>query len=82
MIGTDPLDSFEKLAELPGQVKPPTVTKEDIDNLGLEVIHSGYCHAGMCSIGTVWTDGLRRVVITALRVARRYEYRWMILPAC
>ena len=53
VIGTDPLDSFEELAELPGQVKPPTVTKEDIDNLGLEVIHSGYCHAGMCSIGTV-----------------------------
>jgi len=38
VIGTDPLDSFEELAELLGQVKPPTATKEDIDNSGLEVI--------------------------------------------
>ena len=40
VIGTDPLDSFEELAELLGQVKPPTATKEDIDNSGLEVIRS------------------------------------------
>ncbi|KAH9165524.1 hypothetical protein EDB89DRAFT_2133995 [Lactarius sanguifluus] len=32
---------FEELAELLGQVKPPTATKEDIDNSGLEVIRSG-----------------------------------------
>ncbi|KAH9175532.1 hypothetical protein EDB89DRAFT_2227291 [Lactarius sanguifluus] len=38
--GTDPLDSFEELAELLRQVKPPTATKEDIDNSGLEVIRS------------------------------------------
>ncbi|KAF8260990.1 hypothetical protein EI94DRAFT_840772 [Lactarius quietus] len=38
VTGTDPLDSFEELAELLGQVKPPTATKEDIDNSGLEVI--------------------------------------------
>ena len=37
-IGTDPLDSFEELAELLGQAKPQTVSKEDIDNSGLEVI--------------------------------------------
>jgi hypothetical protein len=41
VIGTDPLDSFEELAELLGQVKPPTATKEDIDNSGLEIIRSG-----------------------------------------
>ncbi|KAH9055240.1 hypothetical protein EDB87DRAFT_1341414 [Lactarius vividus] len=41
VVGTDPLDSFEELAELLGQVKPPTATKEDIDNSGLEVIRSG-----------------------------------------
>ncbi|KAI9451124.1 hypothetical protein BJY52DRAFT_130832 [Lactarius psammicola] len=38
VVGTDPLDSFEELAELLGQVKPPTASKEDIDNSGLEVI--------------------------------------------
>ena len=38
VIGTDPLDSFEELAELLGQAKPQTVSKEDIDNSGLEVI--------------------------------------------
>jgi hypothetical protein len=41
VISTDPLDSFEELAELLGQVKPPTASKEDIDNSGLEVIRSG-----------------------------------------
>jgi hypothetical protein len=41
VIGTDPLDSFEELAELLGQVKPPTASKEDIDNSGLEIIRSG-----------------------------------------
>lgn len=40
MIGTDPLDSFEELAELLGQAKPQTVSKEDIDNSGLEVMRS------------------------------------------
>ena len=40
MIGTDPLESFEELAELLGQVKPPTASKEDIDNSGLEIIRS------------------------------------------
>ena len=39
MIGTEPLDSFEELAELLGQVMPPTATKEDFNNSGLEVIH-------------------------------------------
>ena len=41
MTGTDPLNSFEalwELAELLGQVKPPTATKEDIAKSGLEVI--------------------------------------------
>jgi hypothetical protein len=38
VIGTDPLDSFEELAELLGHVKPQTATREDIDNSGLEVI--------------------------------------------
>lgn len=38
MIGTDPLDSFEELAELLGQAKPQTASKEEIDNSGLEVI--------------------------------------------
>ena len=38
MISTDPLDSFEELAELLGHVKPQTATREDIDNSGLEVI--------------------------------------------
>ena len=38
VIGTDPLDSFEELAELLGQAKPQTASKEDIDNSGLEVI--------------------------------------------
>ena len=38
MIGTDPLDSFEELAELLGQAKPQTVSREDIDNSGLEII--------------------------------------------
>ncbi|KAF9468743.1 hypothetical protein BDZ94DRAFT_1294288 [Collybia nuda] len=39
--GPNSLDSFEallELAELLGQVKPPTVTKEDIDKSGLEII--------------------------------------------
>jgi len=39
--GPDTLDSFEallELAELLGQVKPPTVTKEDIEKSGLEII--------------------------------------------
>jgi hypothetical protein len=39
VTGTDPLDSFEELAELLGQAKPQTASKEDIDNSGLEVIH-------------------------------------------
>ncbi|KAI9507239.1 hypothetical protein F5148DRAFT_981682 [Russula earlei] len=38
VVGTDPLDSFEELAELLGQAKPQTASKEDIDNSGLEVI--------------------------------------------
>lgn len=38
VTGTDPLESFEELAELLGQAKPQTVSKEDIDNSGLEVI--------------------------------------------
>ncbi|KAI0250444.1 hypothetical protein BJV78DRAFT_1283231 [Lactifluus subvellereus] len=41
VIGTDPLDSFEELAELLGHVKPQTATREDIDNSGLEVIRPG-----------------------------------------
>ena len=37
-----PLGAFrQELAELLGQVKPPTASKEDIDNSGLEVIRSG-----------------------------------------
>jgi hypothetical protein len=38
VTGTDPLDSFEELAELLGHAKPQTASKEDIDNSGLEVI--------------------------------------------
>jgi Ring finger domain len=38
VVGTDPLDSFEELAELLGHVKPQTATREDIDNSGLEVL--------------------------------------------
>ncbi|KAF8259628.1 hypothetical protein EI94DRAFT_1009151 [Lactarius quietus] len=38
VTGTYPLDSFDELAELLGQVKPPTATKEDINKSGLEVI--------------------------------------------
>lgn len=41
MTGNDPLDSFEalwELAEMLGQVKPPTATREDIAKSGLEVI--------------------------------------------
>jgi hypothetical protein len=41
VTGTDPLDSFEELAELLGQAKPQTASKEDIDNSGLEVIRVG-----------------------------------------
>ncbi|KAH9953134.1 hypothetical protein BC827DRAFT_1273804 [Russula dissimulans] len=41
VIGTDPLDSFEELAELLGQAKPQTASKEDIDNSGLELIRVG-----------------------------------------
>ncbi|PPQ89111.1 hypothetical protein CVT25_006483 [Psilocybe cyanescens] len=39
--GPNILDSFEallELADLLGQVKPPTVSKDDIDNSGLEII--------------------------------------------
>jgi hypothetical protein len=38
VIGTDPLEPFEEPAELLGQAKPQTASKEDIDNSGLEVI--------------------------------------------
>lgn len=41
VTGSDNLDSFEallELAELLGQVKPPTVTREEIEKSGLEVI--------------------------------------------
>ncbi|ETW82104.1 hypothetical protein HETIRDRAFT_440169 [Heterobasidion irregulare TC 32-1] len=41
VTGNDPLDSFEalwELAEMLGQVKPPTATREDIAKSGLEVI--------------------------------------------
>lgn len=41
VTGSDTLDSYEalwELAELLGQVKPPTATKEDIDGSGLQVI--------------------------------------------
>ncbi|KAA1473861.1 hypothetical protein DENSPDRAFT_882348 [Dentipellis sp. KUC8613] len=41
VTGTDPLDSFEalwELAEMLGQVKPPTVTKEEIAQSGLEIV--------------------------------------------
>ncbi|KAN0129965.1 hypothetical protein V8E53_012220 [Lactarius tabidus] len=41
VVGTDPLDSFGELAELLGQVKPPTASNEDIENSGLEIIRSG-----------------------------------------
>ncbi|KAH9046669.1 hypothetical protein EDB84DRAFT_1465216 [Lactarius hengduanensis] len=37
VVGTDQVDSFEELAEPPGQVKLPTATKEDVDNSWLEV---------------------------------------------
>ena len=39
VIGTDPLNLFEEFVELPGQAKPHTASKEEIDNSGLEVIH-------------------------------------------
>ncbi|KAH9073536.1 hypothetical protein EDB83DRAFT_2358195 [Lactarius deliciosus] len=42
VVGTDPLDSFEELAELLGQVKPPTATKEDIDKSGLETLERAW----------------------------------------
>jgi len=41
ITGVNALDSFEalwELAELLGQVKPQTVSKEEIDNSGLEII--------------------------------------------
>lgn len=41
VTGVNTLDSFEalwELAELLGQVKPPTATKEDIEKSGLEII--------------------------------------------
>ncbi|KDQ62164.1 hypothetical protein JAAARDRAFT_450738 [Jaapia argillacea MUCL 33604] len=41
VTGSDNLDSFEallELAELLGQVKPPTVTKEEIEKSGLQII--------------------------------------------
>jgi hypothetical protein len=41
VTGGNALDSFEalwELAELLGQVKPPTVSKEDIEKSGLEII--------------------------------------------
>ncbi|KAJ3529237.1 hypothetical protein NM688_g7882 [Phlebia brevispora] len=41
VTGSDTLDSYEalwELAELLGQVKPPTATKEDIDKSGLQII--------------------------------------------
>jgi len=41
ITGADNLDSFEalwELADLLGQVKPQTVTKEEIDKSGLEII--------------------------------------------
>ncbi|KAI0265606.1 hypothetical protein BC834DRAFT_167967 [Gloeopeniophorella convolvens] len=40
VIGTDPLASFDELAELLGHAKPPTATKEDIEQSGLEVIRA------------------------------------------
>ncbi|TFY73022.1 hypothetical protein EWM64_g10989, partial [Hericium alpestre] len=43
VTGNDPLGSFEalwELAELLGQVKPPTATKEEIAKSGLEVLHA------------------------------------------
>lgn len=43
VTGTAPLDSFEalwELAELLGQVKPPTATREDIERSGLEIIRA------------------------------------------
>ncbi|KAF7799383.1 hypothetical protein EIP86_010615 [Pleurotus ostreatoroseus] len=41
VTGSDSLDSYEalwELAELLGQVKPPTATREDIDKSGLQII--------------------------------------------
>ncbi|THG99579.1 hypothetical protein EW026_g2793 [Hermanssonia centrifuga] len=41
VTGSDRLDSYEalwELAELLGQVKPPTATRQDIDNSGLQII--------------------------------------------
>jgi hypothetical protein len=42
--GSTNLDSFEalwELAELLGQVKPPTITKEELERSGLEIIKPG-----------------------------------------
>ncbi|KIP03742.1 hypothetical protein PHLGIDRAFT_31661 [Phlebiopsis gigantea 11061_1 CR5-6] len=41
VTGSDNLDSYEalwELAELLGQVKPPTATHEEVDNSGLQII--------------------------------------------
>lgn len=41
VTGSDNLDSYEalwELAELLGQVKPPTATREEIDKSGLQIV--------------------------------------------
>lgn len=66
VIGTDPLDSFEELAELLGQAKPQTVSREDIDNSGLEVIRmnslAAYEKAGR--VAPMCVDRVRLAVLS------------------
>jgi len=70
VIGTDPLDSFEELAELLGQAKPQTASKEDIDNSGLEVIRMGalpeYEKSGR--VAPMCVDRVRLFFLFAMRV--------------
>ena len=74
MTGTDPLDSFEELAELLGQVNPPTATKKDIDNSGLEVIRS--------SVLVEYEKVGRIAPMCVDRVRLRYISAWVLMLTC
>ena len=55
-------DDLWALAELMGQVKPPTATSEDIDNSGLEVI-KGFTVKTYCAEGKVLENSADRCMV-------------------
>ena len=72
VTGSDNLDSYEalwELAELLGQVKPPTATREDIDKSGLQIVKASELPR-LEEEGRVASNCVERVRIVSIPRAR------------